>query len=79
MPELRRVVRWEEIPEDTARIEQVWKALRLRPPDRPGPCWCNGPYDREEHHHSWCREARAVWRRALRALRKVDSKVEWPR
>ena len=28
-------------------------------PERPGPCWCNGPYELEEHHHAFCRAYRA--------------------
>ena len=32
------------------------------------PCWCNGPYARNEDHHSWCRGRRKAWRKFLRVL-----------
>lgn len=72
MPDYRKVVT-EEVPEDTTLILKVWRALRLEPPPREGPCWCNGPYSQEKDHHSWCRANRQTWRKALRLLSTLRS------
>lgn len=48
----------------------VWKALGLKPASRPGPCWCNGPYQKESEHFEWCRENRKKWKKAIAQLKK---------
>ena len=35
------------------------------------PCWCNGPWEREEQHHDFCRRRRLAWKLFMESLRIV--------
>lgn len=32
------------------------------------PCWCNGPWKKENQHHSFCRKRRSAWHSFLTSL-----------